>query len=231
MQKVIIADNQEMFRAGLIDLLSRDHEFHVVAQVADWQVLLLSVAMNSGCMVITSTSLVGDFEALIATARESNCRVLLVMEDSDSPRRHRTSGVAGMIHRNATPYALVETLRRLQAGEDAPVVPADARLVEDCLGIQVADRLNLRELLIVALVMRGFKNRGIAERLGLPEHAVRATIQKIFDKTGQSSRLELALFVSEHRAVASLASETYASIERLWQADRLRAVPEASAAE
>lgn len=218
MQTVIIADSQEMFRAGVIDLLSRHQEFHLVAQVPDWQVLLLAMAMNPGCIVITSASLVGDFDVLIATAQESNCRLLLVMEDSDSPRRYRSMGVAGLIHRSTAAYALVDTLRRIETGAEKLVIPAGARLVEDCLGVQVADRLNLREMSIVALLMRGFKNRRIAEHLGLPEHAVRATIQKIFDKTGQSSRLELALFVSEHRAFASAASDTYAKLERLWQA-------------
>ena len=47
--------------------------------------------------------------------------------------------------------------------------------------------------------MEGFKNRHIAEHLDVAEYVVKGAFQKIFDKTGFSNRLELALFLSHCR--------------------------------
>jgi len=47
--------------------------------------------------------------------------------------------------------------------------------------------------------MEGFKNRRIAEHLDVAEYVVKGAFQKIFDKTGFSTRLELALFLSHCR--------------------------------
>ncbi len=212
MQKVIIADDQEMYRAGVIDLLSRNDEFRLAAQLSNLELLLVALAVNRGALVIMSTSLLTDLDELVSEARKANCRVLLVAEDSDSPHRYNCSGVAGIIQRSTPPVALVQTMRRIQASGETLLVPAEQPASEDAVGVQAADRLSLREMLVLAHLMQGLKNRRIAERLGISEHSVRTRIQKIFDKTGQSSRLELALFVSRHRAFSTVVSTIYARI-------------------
>ena len=61
---------------------------------------------------------------------------------------------------------------------------------------------------IMRLLLEGWKNRRIAEHLHLSEHTVRGQFQKIYDKTGCSNRLELALYlfnVNHNTATASLA--------------------------
>ncbi len=215
MQKVIIADDQEMYRAGMVELLSRDGEFRLVAQVSNWELLPVSLAVNRGALAIVSTTLVSDIHDLVRMAGEANCRVLLLAEDSDSPHSYCSTGVAGIIHRSTAPVTLVQTIRRIQAGGEAPLVPAEQPTGQDCDGAQAADRLSLRELMVVALLMQGFKNRRIAEHLGVSEHAVRTRIQKIFDKTGQSNRVELALFVSRHRAFGPVISGIHGKIALL----------------
>lgn len=212
MQKVIVADDQEMYRAGVIELLSRNDEFRLAAQLSNLELLLVALAGNRGALVIMSTSLLTDLDELVSEARKANCRVLLVAEDSDSPHRYCSSGVAGIIQRSTPPVTLVQTMRRIQASGETLLVPAEQPASEDAVGVQAADRLNLREMVVLAHLMQGLKNRRIAERLGISEHSVRTRIQKIFDKTGQSSRLELALFVSRHRAFATVVSTIYLRI-------------------
>jgi len=51
-------------------------------------------------------------------------------------------------------------------------------------------------------VVRGFKNRDIAVQLYTSEQVVKNALRHIFDKTGVSDRLELALFVLHHRVLA-----------------------------
>jgi DNA-binding NarL/FixJ family response regulator len=51
-----------------------------------------------------------------------------------------------------------------------------------------------RQLRVIELAARGFKNHEIARKLGIGEHVVRNYMSAIFDKIGVSNRVELALW-------------------------------------
>ena len=61
--------------------------------------------------------------------------------------------------------------------------------------------LTSRELEIVAAIVSGDSNRDIADRLGISLQTVKHHLTSIFDKTGVSSRLELAVFAIRHGLV------------------------------
>ena len=58
--------------------------------------------------------------------------------------------------------------------------------------------LSARELQVVALIVEGCTNRDVASQFGISEDTVKRHMTNIFDKTGVSSRLELALFAVHH---------------------------------
>jgi len=70
-------------------------------------------------------------------------------------------------------------------GQTRPLHLHDARGV---------DLLSRREADVVRLVAEGLTNRAISAELGLSEHTVRNYLQKIFDKLGVSTRVELVLY-------------------------------------
>ena len=59
--------------------------------------------------------------------------------------------------------------------------------------------LTERELEIVSAIANGCTNRDIAEEFSISEQTVKHHLTSIFDKTGVSNRLELALFAISHR--------------------------------
>jgi DNA-binding NarL/FixJ family response regulator len=85
------------------------------------------------------------------------------------------------------------------AGVDTP------GLDEDSVGSRVRDRLTPKELKIVALIVQGCKNKEIAVRLSTTEQVIKNYLRSIYDKTGVSDRLELALFTIHHRILAEAA--------------------------
>ena len=143
---------------------------------------------------------------MVARARTACSRILLVAEDSDSLNCYRATGAAGVLHRGVSASNFLEAVRQIRMGADF-VLPTDgARRLELCACLP--ESLTAGELKILSLLLEGFKNRRIAEYLDVAEHVVRGRFQKIFDKTGFSSRLELALFLSREcgREASRLAS-------------------------
>uniref|UniRef100_E6QLN7 HTH luxR-type domain-containing protein n=1 Tax=mine drainage metagenome TaxID=410659 RepID=E6QLN7_9ZZZZ len=67
---------------------------------------------------------------------------------------------------------------------------------------------------IVALIVQGCKNREIAFRLKTTEQVVKNYLRSIYDKTGVSDRLELALFTLHHRVLAEAAADVGTIIEK-----------------
>jgi DNA-binding NarL/FixJ family response regulator len=61
--------------------------------------------------------------------------------------------------------------------------------------------LTPRELEIVAAIVDGDSNRDIADRLDISLQTVKHHLTSIFDKTGASTRLELAVFAIRHGLV------------------------------
>ena len=62
--------------------------------------------------------------------------------------------------------------------------------------------LTPRELEVVSCVVAGCSNRDIAQQFQLSEETIKRHLSNIFEKTGVSTRLELALFAIERRLVA-----------------------------
>jgi DNA-binding NarL/FixJ family response regulator len=214
MQTIIVADDQELYQAGMVELLSRMDDLHVKVQNSDWKSLAGTLAMNRGALIIASTSYVHDVKGLVMEASGTRCRVLLVTEDSDSPYRYRSTGVAGVIQRSASPAALIETIRRTMPSNNSRGARTGYGHIDDDVGARAVASLSPGEMTIVAMMMQGYKNRRIADSLGISEQAVRSRFQKIFDKTGLSTRLELALFISDHQAFASAAADMFARMQR-----------------
>jgi DNA-binding NarL/FixJ family response regulator len=62
--------------------------------------------------------------------------------------------------------------------------------------------LTPREMEVVGCIVEGCSNRDIAKQFSLSEETVKRHLSNIFDKTGVSTRLELALFAIAHQLIA-----------------------------
>ena len=199
MYEIIVADDQELFRAGIITLLSQaGGKWPAISEVSDWIRLRARIRTTQASLVVVSVSLILDMQLLVEQARNAHGRVLLVAEDSDFLNCYRATGVAGVMHRSASASTFLQTIQKIETGADFVLVPAD-RTQGRALGRRLEESLTPAEMRILALLMEGCKNRRIAEYLDVAEHVVKGRLQKIFDKTGFSTRLELAIFLETGR--------------------------------
>ena len=137
---------------------------------------------------------------------------LLTDRISNEREWRKTSGHDAAAQSLALSRAFVQAgTTRLRTHVD---IDTDARLryLEGVLATRQTMRDTL-EMQIVALIVQGCKNKEIASQLGTKEQVIKNYLRGIYDKTGVSDRLELALFTIHHRVLAEAAAKAGNLIE------------------
>jgi DNA-binding NarL/FixJ family response regulator len=220
MNKIILADSQAIFRAGTSKVLAMDEDLRIIAQCADLDRMLHAITTFPGSIVLFATSLHPDLIQLSALLETVSSLGIVIAENSDTPVPYLQQGFRGVVFRNVSGAALVECIHRVAAGETwlPPQLMQPDSPEEDMVGTRVRDRLTPKEMRIVALIVQGCKNREIANRLKTTEQVIKNYLRSIYDKTGVSDRLELALFTIHHRVLAQAAADVGSRLEAEEQA-------------
>lgn len=210
MLKIILADNQAIFRAGAAKVLAVEDDFRIVAQADSKDKLEMALSNFRAGVLIFADSLKADLPHLSTIAKKNKTRMIAVADSNDDVKHLINSGIPGVIYRNVSGQALVDCVRKVAKGESwvqDTVVEAEVQ-ESDAVGARVRDRLTAKELKIVALIVQGYKNKEIATKLGTTEQVIKNYLRNVYDKIGVSDRLELALFTIHHRILLEAAAAT-----------------------
>jgi DNA-binding NarL/FixJ family response regulator len=207
MNKLILADNQAIYRAGTAKILAMEDDFRIIAQCAEADRLFPALETFRGAILVFASSLKLDPQALIPRVAAAGSRSIVIAENGEPVQTWFNAGVQGAAHRNVTGPALIDCVRHVGLGErNFRAVGVDQPGADDdAVGSRVRDRLTPKELRIVALIVQGCKNKEIAVRLNTTEQVIKNYLRSVYDKTGVSDRLELALFTIHHRILAEAA--------------------------
>lgn len=213
MLKVILADNQAIFRAGAAKVLAVEDDLRIVAQAQNADQVAMSIDRFRAAVLVISETMTNDLAKLVSDARKQKTHVVVVSDRPDGAADFIRAGAAGIVYRSVTGAALVECIRKVAKGENWVQDNAVAKEVEesDQVGARVRDRLTPKELKIVALVVQGYKNKEIASRLATTEQVIKNYLRNVYDKIGVGDRLELALFTIHHRILAEAAAASTAA--------------------
>jgi DNA-binding NarL/FixJ family response regulator len=208
MNKLVLADNQAIFRAGTAKILAMEEDFRIIAQCPDSDRLYQALETFRGVVLMFASTLKTDLNMLMDRLAGAGSRSIAILENNDSPQPFLAAGVEGLVYRNVSGSAMLDCARRVAGGErfHQPAVSTLEPIEEDTVGARVRDRLTSKELKIVALITQGCKNKEIAIKLGTTEQVVKNYLRSIYDKTGVSDRLELALFTLHHKMLAEAAA-------------------------
>jgi len=205
--RVVIGEDQALFRAGLVRLLG-DAGFDVVGQAADAPDLVRKVAAHRPEIVITDVRMPpGNSDDGLQAARDIRARfpgiAVLVLSQYVVERAavdligDNASGVGYLLKdRVADLDAFVDAVRRVADGGSA----LDPDVVARMLGRRrdPLDELTAREREVLALMAEGRSNQGIGERLVITDHAVEKHVTSIMRK------LDIAAGPGEHRRVLAV---------------------------
>ena len=200
--RVLLADNQAIFRAGIARVLAGESDITVLGQCGTAEALRDLIDSAQGCVLVLAESLGAEMDTLLLAAHAAGTRVVLITETASHPAVSVTRRIDGLLTRQTSAADLLSCVRRVQNGERVLQTAG----TQDSVGDRMRDLLSARELQIVGLVVQGLKNRRIAEEIGTSEQVVKNYLRTIYDKTGSSDRLELALFTLHHRPLAEAAA-------------------------
>ncbi len=210
--RVIVADTQAIFRAGLRKIFALEDDIRVVGQAETLAQAQAAVKKFSSDVVIFEAALATNpVDAVAELVRQNpELRFVVVTPGSDEELTLELfrRGVHGIIPRDVEPDLLVECLRKVAAGETW-LDPQAIRWVLNAYrnqhnrpaGARPKVQLTPKESLIVSCVTQGMKNKEIALRVGTTEQVVKNYLRKVYDKLGVADRLELALYCLNHHVV------------------------------
>src|SRR5205085_7918588 len=165
-------------------------------------VLLLDLAMPR-CPGLEALRRLGD--------KQSPVRTILLTAAIDSKQivEALQAGARGVVLKDSATQVLLTSIRAVQHGAawvGRESVPSLAEYLKAHIAPapEKKDRpygLTVRELDMVSAIAEGLTNREIAEKFKLSEDTVKHHLTNIFDKTGVSSRLELALMAINQNLV------------------------------
>ena len=206
--KVILADDHSVFRTGAARIMAVEEDIRIVGQCDDLPRLMKALETTPAAIVLSAATLNPEIHSLVRASRSSNAKLIAIIENDDSPQPYIREGVLGVVHRNVAGAELVRCVRTVGKGQiytPKRCAQTPGRFESDMVSTRVQERLSPKEMKILGLILKGYKNKEIAEELNNSEQVIKNYLRAIFDKTGVSDRLELALFTVHHRLLASAA--------------------------
>ncbi|MES2089613.1 MAG: response regulator [Pseudomonadota bacterium] len=222
--RLLVVDDHNLFRRGLIALLSRDARLSVVAEAGDAGDAIKLAQRHQPDVILLDNHLPGvhGVEALpqlYAAAPQSRIVMLTVSEDAEDLAQALARGAAGYLLKTVEGDELVGAILRVRAGESVvspemtsklvaafrhAVVTAPADAVEataaEVAGDELAvaplgpSRLSPRERDILREIALGASNKAIARTLNIAETTVKIHVQHIFRKLNLTSRVQAAVY-------------------------------------
>lgn len=210
--RIILADTQAIFRAGLRKIFALEDDIRVVGQAETLPQTQSAVTKFSADVLIFESALAPNpVEAVTELLRQApQLKIVVVTPGADEQLTLELfrRGAHGILSREVEPEILIDCLRKVAAGEPWLENQAIHWVMEAYRGHNLRPsgarpkvQLTPKETLIVSCVTQGMKNKEIATRVGTTEQVVKNYLRKVYDKLGVADRLELALYCLSHHVV------------------------------
>jgi len=209
--RILLVDDQALFREGLRTLLSVHADLEVVGEAGNGEeAVRLAAAAHPNVVLMDVQMPVLDGVAATRRLRaaQPECRVIMLttFDDDEKVFEGLRAGAVGYLLKDAPSEKLVEAIRAAARGESflqpsvaAKVVAEFARLAEKspARSQPLIEPLSERELEILRLVAGGASNKEIAAKLVIAEGTVKNHLTNILGKLSVRDRVQAALKAKE----------------------------------
>ena len=210
MRRVLIADDDDLMRAGLVELLTVDPDIQIVGQAATGRDAVQRAQRLAPDVVLMDVRMpdldgIAATRELARTAPRTKVLILTTFEQDDYVFGALRAGASGFLLKRTRPEELIAAVHTLADG-DSLLSPSVTRRVIDRMAQQpvpdLADQARLadltqREREVLTLIARGLSNREIAAALVLEESTIRTHVKRILLKLGVRDRIQAVIFAYE----------------------------------
>jgi two-component system response regulator NreC len=208
MTKVVIADDHAIVRTGLRALLQADAGLELVGEASGGLEAVELVGQYHPEVLVLDVSM-PDMDGISVTRRvkasypDTRILILTVHEDEALLREAIKAGASGYILKRAAETELVAAIQVILRG-DLYVDPAMLRsLLDDQaepkpVSPELVEPLTPREVEVLRLLVEGYTNKQVAEKLSISTRTVEGHRANLSEKLGLHSRVELVRYAREH---------------------------------
>ena len=210
MTRVLIADDDDLMRAGLVELLSGDPSIQIIGEASNGRQAVERARRLDPDVVLMDVRM-PDLDGIEATREltratpDTRVLILTTFEQDDYVFGALRAGASGFLVKRTRPEELIAAVHTIAAG-DALLSPSVTGRVIDRMAQQptpdLADQASLGELTprereVLELVARGLSNREIATALVVEESTIRTHTKRILMKLGLRDRVQIVIFAYE----------------------------------
>ncbi len=212
--RIVIADDHPVVRIGVRNMLTQKDGFDVVGDANDGDEAITQTLELEPDILLLDVQMpkLPGLEAMRAIMNGTASVKILLLTSTITTQQVIEAlqiGARGIVLKDALADHLQVAIKTVAAGDywigGKRVVNLVSALHELMEKAAVPQRktygLTPRELEVVGCIVEGCSNRDIAKQFSLSEETVKRHLSNIFDKTGVSTRLELALFAIAHHLV------------------------------
>ncbi len=213
--RVVVADDHPVVRFGVKNMLENEPGFEVVGEAEDGDVAITETLEREPDILLLDVMMprLPGLEALRAIMEKSS-RVKIILLTSTITTQQIIEalqiGARGIVLKDAAASDLSKSMRAVLSGDYwiggervVNLVTALNELMKQAAAAPEKKTYGLtpRELEVVTCIVEGCSNKDVAKQFTISEETVKRHLSNIFDKTGVSTRLELALFAIAHKLV------------------------------
>src|SRR5882757_10195622 len=213
--RIVVADDHPVVRFGVRNMLESEPGFEVVGEAEDGDVAITETLEREPDILLLDVMMprLPGLEALRAIMEKSS-RVKIILLTSTITTQQIIEalqiGARGIVLKDAAASDLSKSMRAVLSGDYwiggervVNLVAALNELMKQAAATPEKKTYGLtpRELEVVTCIVEGCSNKDVAKQFTISEETVKRHLSNIFDKTGVSTRLELALFAIAHKLV------------------------------
>lgn len=213
--RVVIADDHPVVRFGVRNMVEHDPAFEIVGEAEDGDVAITETLELEPDILLLDLLMprLPGLEAMRAIMDRSPRVKIILLTSTISPQQIIEAlqiGARGIILKDSVAGDLTKAMRAVQSGDYwiggervMNLVAALNDLMKKAAAAPEKKTYGLtpRELDVVMCIVEGCSNKDVAKQFSISEETVKRHLSNIFDKTGVSTRLELALFAIAHKLV------------------------------